>query len=136
MFACGNLSMVAVDARDPDRLYVATRSHGVFVREPSGWELRGEASGLPPDSFGVIGTAAIAADPQRPGVVYAGSFVPWLGHSNGVFMSSDGGSTWRNINYNLGSELNAHGLHVHPRTGDLYLNSFAGLWRLAQPQSE
>jgi len=51
-------------------------------------------------------------------------------------MSTDGGATWRNINYNLGQPFNVHGLTVHPRTGDLYLNSFAGLWRLARPQSE
>ena len=97
------------------------------------WVLRAEADGLMRDAFGLHGQTVITTDPTRPNVVYTGSFAGWIGHSNGVFMSSDGGRTWRNISYNIGPEHNVMMLQVDPRSGDLYCGGFAGQWRLPRP---
>ena len=56
-------------------------------------------------------------DPASPMVLYAGKWAPRTGASNGMFKSVDRGITWRQINYNLGNNLNIREITIKPSVG-------------------
>ncbi len=124
------LSDIDVDPIDPNHLYVAT-GFGVFVYDGTGWTERATTSGFAKNHFGSLDLRVIAADPTRPGVVYAGQRCNDLGVGNGVFRSLDYGATWKNLNLNLGPELSIWGLTVTP-FGEVWLGTDHGNFRLRE----
>ena len=90
---------VAVDPRDENRIYLTTGLFGIFVLEEGVWVNRSEADGLEADRFGGVPTRLITVDPVDPEVVYAGNWIAFRGHSNGIFRSTNSGVSWENISF-------------------------------------
>lgn len=107
------ISGIAVDNNNPDRVFVAVMGHpygpnrtrGVFRSTDGGrkWE-----QVLYKDDD--TGAAAVAIDPTNPNVIYADLWASregpwenggWQGKTSGLFKSTDGGSTWRELTKGL-----------------------------------
>lgn len=121
---------IDVDPRDPERVYAATGYGGVWVHDATGWAARGVEHGLERDAFGALVFQCVAADPTRPGRVYAGQNHCWRGTARGVYMSDDYGASWRNITANLGPDLTVWAITVSPHDGTVWLGTDYGNWRL------
>jgi photosystem II stability/assembly factor-like uncharacterized protein len=107
------VATIVIDPKNSQRLWVAavgnpyrdSSARGVYRTDDGGRTWR-RSLYLGPSS----GASDVAIDPQNPDVVFAGVWqfrrVPWSfssgGPLDGIFKSSDGGSTWR--------RLRAHGL--------------------------
>ena len=83
----------------PTDVYVGEASGGVFRSRDGGRTWEGS-------SLLNIHIFSLAADPARPGVVYAGAW-------GGLYRSFDGGLTWADINAGLDNAF-PHALHVLP----------------------
>jgi ligand-binding sensor domain-containing protein len=125
----GEFYDVDVHPTNPDRLYAATWS-GVWVFDGIGWTIRDEHHGLERDSFGDLVFQSIAVDPTHPEVIYAGQNESWRGVARGIFRSTDGGSSWKNINLNFGHDLTVRGIAVSPHDGTVWLGTDDGNWKL------
>jgi photosystem II stability/assembly factor-like uncharacterized protein len=77
------------DPLSPSRLYLAGLD-GVFVSTDDGATWKRLDRGLPPLPLGeILAINSLAADPVRPGVLYAGTY------ERGVAKSANGGERWR-----------------------------------------
>ncbi len=105
---------LAIDPRDPDRVFVAVLGHpygpnperGIYRTKNGGrsWE---QVLFKDQDTGG----SAVAIDPTRPQIVYAALWQdrlgPWedknqfQGTGGGLFKSTDGGNTWRKLSQGL-----------------------------------
>jgi photosystem II stability/assembly factor-like uncharacterized protein len=74
---------ISTDLRHPDTIWVGTPSSGVLVSRDSGETWR-QVEGIPRD----MPVNTIALDPQRPDYVYVGT-------KQALYMSHEGGATWR-----------------------------------------
>jgi photosystem II stability/assembly factor-like uncharacterized protein len=119
------ISRVALDPRDPRRIFVAAvgdpfgpnPERGVFLSTDSGrtWQ-----KVLYIDSQN--GASDLDIDPSNPDVVFAGMWQfdrkPWRydsgGTSGGLFKSSDGGKTWKKITRGLPALMGRIGVKVAP----------------------
>ncbi len=113
---------VAVDPRDPNRLFAAVLGHpygpnnerGIY-RSSDGGKTWDRILGKDADTGG----ADVAIDPSNPDVVYAslweGRLGPWEddndyeGTRGGLFKSTDGGTTWHQLTRGLPDNLT----HIH-----------------------
>jgi photosystem II stability/assembly factor-like uncharacterized protein len=93
---------IQVDPRDPNRLFINSYGGGNFLSTDGGrsWEMA---------STGYTGAQVrdIAADPNEPGRVYASA-------RSGLFVSDDGGATWRGLNYGNVAALEHHLIAIDP----------------------
>jgi photosystem II stability/assembly factor-like uncharacterized protein len=126
---------LAVDPRDPNRLYAAvlghpygpSAEHGVYRSRDGGrtWERV-----LYKDDN--TGANAIAIDPKHPEVLYAGLWEGRLGPAEdkndyngtggGLYKSTDGGTTWRQLREGLPANLSQLNIAVAPSAPErLYL---------------
>ncbi len=79
---------VLVDSRSPSRLYAG--GFGIFVSEDGGMTWRRILQGLPQPPYGEsLRITALAADPSRPGILYAGI------EERGIAKSTNSGYGWR-----------------------------------------
>ena len=109
------IPQIAVDPRNPERLFVAALGHpygpneerGIF-RSTDGGRTFQKVLYKGPD----VGGADVALDPRNPDTVYAALWEarqgPWengqfTGPGSGLFKSSDGGTTWSQIGKGLPS---------------------------------
>ena len=107
------IPQIAVDPRDPQRLFVAVLGHpygpneerGLY-RSTDGGETFTRVLGEGPDT----GASDVVIDPQNPSIVYAALWearqAPWengdfRGAGSGLFKSTDGGTTWRKLGKGL-----------------------------------
>ncbi len=125
-----------IDPLNPDRIYVASNS-GLFIYDDKAknWIKNGEESGLTKDYFGLLYIQCVAVDPKHPEVVYVGRRALGKGQSNGIFMSTNYGKTWKNITFNLQEPFNVWSISVSPHDGTIYLGSSHGTWKLIPPYS-
>ncbi|WP_419470356.1 LamG-like jellyroll fold domain-containing protein [Candidatus Kuenenia sp.] len=135
-----HIKQIAIDPTNQNRIYAAVRNEGIYIitdTSANGGETiyRGNANGITKSRYGYEDINSVAVDPNNPNVVYAAAYASWYGHSNGIFRSTDYGMTWTNINGNLGSDINIHGISVNPHNGYVYISSFAGTWKLSPPVS-
>jgi len=127
---------IVIAPNNENRIYVSSIWGGIHIWDGKQWLKRGKSNGLTPDAFNSISTQNITVDPKYPNVVYAGKWITFKGHANGVFRSVDSGNSWQNITYNLGTEFTAWALSVKPDNGYIYLGSSHGTWRLPPPYSD
>ena len=125
-----SITQVVVDPEDEDRVYVATIWQSVYIWEGDHWDQKTEEHGIEKDRFGSLCVSSLAIDPNQPNVVYAGRWLSFSGHANGVFRSTDYGETWENVILNLGPEFTAWSLSVNPHDGYIYVGSSHGTWKL------
>jgi photosystem II stability/assembly factor-like uncharacterized protein len=92
----GRVSDVALDPRDPFTFYVALGTGGVMKTTNNGGTFQGIFESQP-----VAAVGAVAVSPADPNVVWVGTgeandrnSVSW---GDGVYRSTDGGSTWTNV---------------------------------------
>ncbi|HYL02141.1 MAG TPA: hypothetical protein VEU54_01860 [Steroidobacteraceae bacterium] len=118
---------LAVDPRDPNRLFAAVLGHpygpnperGIY-RSTDGGTTWQRVLYQDPDTGG----SAVAIDPLHPEVVYAGLWQsrlgPWEdknefdGTGGGLFKSSDGGSTWKRLSAGLPTDLGQVNIAIAP----------------------
>jgi photosystem II stability/assembly factor-like uncharacterized protein len=119
------ISRVALDPRDPQRVFVAAVGHpfgpnperGVFFSPDAGrsWQ---KVLYTDPQN----GASDLDIDPSNPDVLYAGMWQfdrkPWRydsgGTAGGLYKSADGGKTWRKITNGLPALLGRIGVKVAP----------------------
>ena len=112
------LHSILIDPRDSRRVWIGVSTGGVWITRDAGetWSLIGEgmrAEYMPPDlardpvSQDVHCLAHCAADPDRM----------WVQHHNGIFVSSDGGRTFREIE-NVAPSAFGFAVVAHPRDPD------------------
>ena len=109
-----HIGKIAVDPRDPRRLFVAAIGHlyaanaerGVFRSTDGGasWQ---KVLFKGPD----VGAVEVVIDPVNPRVIYAGlwntrrppwfTYAPTNGPGGGIFKSTDGGTTWTQLTHGL-----------------------------------
>lgn len=86
------LRTLAVDPKDSRRLYVGAEYGRLYKSTDRGATWSESSSGLPTGGFESI--LQIVIDPQRPQTVY-------VVHTEGVFVSGNGGRTWHPLNGGL-----------------------------------
>lgn len=111
------ISKIAVDPADPDRVYVAALGHvykanperGVYRSTDGGvhWKKVLESAKDPEN----VGAADLAIDPQHPNTIYASLWAtrrpPWAVYAptnlpgGGLYKSTDGGDTWHQLTTGL-----------------------------------
>jgi photosystem II stability/assembly factor-like uncharacterized protein len=107
------IPQIQVDPRDRDRVYVAVLGHPYGANEERG-VFRSDDGGRTFEKVlyhgPTIGAADVTLDPQNPDVVYAvlweSQHGPWenavfSGPGSGLFKSTDGGGTWRQVGAGL-----------------------------------
>ncbi|MDY6833806.1 MAG: hypothetical protein SVY53_03280 [Chloroflexota bacterium] len=126
-----SIMQVLIDPADENRVYVATLWQGIYIWEVDHWEQKTDANGLEKDRFGGLCVGSLAIDPNQSNIVYAGRWISFRGHANGVFQSTDYGETWNNTSLNLGPEFTAWSLSVNPHDSYIYVGSSHGTWKLS-----
>jgi photosystem II stability/assembly factor-like uncharacterized protein len=122
---------LAIDPRDPDRVFVAVLGHpygpnperGIYRSQDGGksWQ---QVLFKDQDTGG----SAVAIDPTRPQVVYAALWQdrlgPWedknqfQGTGGGLFKSTDGGNTWRKLSQGLPEDTSQVNITICPGQPD------------------
>jgi photosystem II stability/assembly factor-like uncharacterized protein len=116
-------------APSADTLLLAT-TRGVYRIEKDQIELRDARHGLAKDYFGTMFVNTVAYDPRNPDRVFAGRRALGYGNGNGVFMSSDNGLSWQDMNLNLSPGITIFAIKVSPFDGSVYLGTSFGTFRL------
>jgi photosystem II stability/assembly factor-like uncharacterized protein len=96
---------ISTSPKQPETIWVGTPSSGVLVSRDAGQTWR-KVEGVPKD----VPVNTIAQDPQRPDYVYVGT-------KQALFMSHDGGETWRVRGANLPFG-DFTSILINPRNGD------------------
>ncbi len=124
---------IQVDPRDPNRVFVAILGHpygpnaerGVFRSLDGGktWE-----KVLYKDEN--TGAVALEIDPSNSQIIYAALWAArqgpwengkWKGPGSGLFKSTDGGTTWKQITNGLPSGLGRIGFNIAPQRPQVHL---------------
>ncbi|TMJ05521.1 MAG: hypothetical protein E6H01_02935 [Bacillati bacterium ANGP1] len=118
---CMPLSLV-IDPKSPTTLYVVISGEGIFKSTDGAMTWREINSGLARDEKSQAGSniyvGGLAIDPKTPTTLYAVQ-------STGVFISTDGGDTWRLLG-DL-SNLKAFSLAIDPQTTTtIYAGTYGG----------
>jgi len=115
---------ISVDPKDPDRLFVAVLGHPYGPNQERGI-FRSTDGGK---SFQKVlykdentGGSYVELDPSNPQVVYAALWearegpwenAAWSGTNGGIFKSTDGGSTWRQLTKGLPQDITQSNLAI------------------------
>ena len=123
----GRVRAIAVHPTDPLTLYIGVASGGLWKTNDGGqtWQDIGH-------DFETMCFGAIAIDPNNPETVYAGSgeynllgnFNTYPG--NGLYKSTDGGTTWMLITNGIGSTTFFSDLAVSPYNSNIVMAMLGG----------
>jgi photosystem II stability/assembly factor-like uncharacterized protein len=108
------LHSVVVDPRDPDHVLVAVSTGGVWSTRDAGvtWQVGGpgmRAEYLPPERAG----DPVTQDVHRLALCAAAPDVLWVQHHNGIFRSTDGAASWKEV-VDVAPSAFGFALAVHP----------------------
>ena len=124
--ATGRLADFAIDPRDPAVWYIGAASGGV-------WKSVNHGLDWTPifDEQGAYSIGVVEIDPNRPDTIWVGTgenaSQRSASYGDGVYKSTDGGKTWRNMGLR-GSEKIGRIL-IHPRDSNIvYVASQGPLW--------
>ena len=116
-FRGGRVVAVAGDPSDPHVFYFGACAGGVWKTSDGGTYWENVSDGF----FGTAAVGAIAVAESDPNVVYAGTGEACIridvSHGDGVYRSTDGGRTWRNMG--LKDTRHIGRIRVHPENPDL-----------------
>ncbi|HET9981115.1 MAG TPA: hypothetical protein VFQ32_11755, partial [Ktedonobacterales bacterium] len=123
----GRVVAVAGHPTDPGTFYFGGCAGGVFKTTSGGalWENVSDAY------FTTAAVGALAVAPSAPNVLYAGTGEATIrgdvSHGDGVYVSSDGGHTWRNTG--LADTRHIGAIVVHPTNPDVaYVAALGHAW--------
>ena len=123
------IQAIAVDPRDPKRLYVAVVGHPFGANAERGLYRSTDGGAtferVLGDGGGDTGAVAVTLDPNHPDTVYAALWAsrngPWnltqvyeLYDRGGLFKSTDGGTTWTKLANGLPAKVGRIGISVSP----------------------
>src|SRR5438477_5714650 len=151
------IAAIAVDPKNPDRLLVAVAGHPYGPNEERGVYLSTDGGKnfqktLSKDEN--TGAADVEIDPSNPEIVYAALWEAregpwengsWNGTNGGIFKSTDGGKTWKQLTNGLPNDIVQANLAIAPsapqmlvaavatkKAGKLYRSEDGGeSWKLA-----
>src|SRR6185437_15683232 len=131
-YRAGNISSVTGIPGDPTTYYVGTPEGGV-------WKTTSAGTVWYPvfDDAHVASIGAVAAAPSSPNTVYVGTGDPsgWsFSPGNGVYKTTDGGKTWRNIGLEKTRYINA--IIVDPNNPNIVLVGAIGAPASGGPANE
>jgi photosystem II stability/assembly factor-like uncharacterized protein len=113
----GRVVAVAGDPRDDQVFYFGACAGGVWKTVDGGWTWSNVSDGF----FRTAAVGALAVADADPNVVYAGTGEACIrgnvSHGDGVYRSTDGGKTWRNVG--LGDTRHIARVRVHPADPNL-----------------
>jgi photosystem II stability/assembly factor-like uncharacterized protein len=123
----GRIGDFAVNPRNPAEYFVAVASGGVWKTVNGGTTYRPVF-----DSQGSYSIGCVTLDPQNPNAVWVGSGENngqrSVGFGDGVYVSRDGGQTWRNVGLTNSEHIGR--IVVHPTNSDfVYVAAQGPLWK-------
>jgi photosystem II stability/assembly factor-like uncharacterized protein len=126
-FRGGRVVAVAGDVADRLTFYFGACAGGVWKTVDGGITWRNVSDGF----FNTAAVGAIAVSESDPNVVYVGTGESTIrgnvSHGDGVYKSTDGGKTWRNVG--LKDTRHIGKIQIHPRNPDLvYVAAFGHAW--------
>lgn len=126
-FTSGRIADIAIDPEDDNVWYVAVGSGGVWKTENAGTTWKSLFDGQGSYSIG-----AIAIDPHNPHVVWVGTGENvggrHVGYGDGIYRSTDGGTTWTNMGLKDSEHISR--IILHPEDpGVLWVAAQGPLWR-------
>lgn len=126
---------ITIAPNDSDKIFIPIRTIGLVVLTKTGYSLRNQAHGLTKSDlpYSSVDTSRVAVDPRNPNLIYTAYDLNFIGQSNGIFRSTDGGNTWTKILFNLGDRFPVEGMSVNPHNGYIYIGGKAGSMRMAPP---
>ncbi|MEA2515661.1 MAG: hypothetical protein QOJ59_5150 [Thermomicrobiales bacterium] len=123
----GRVVAVAGDVSDRLTFYFGACAGGVWKTVDGGLTWRNVSDG----SFNTAAVGAIAVSESDPNVIYAGTGETTIrgnvSHGDGVYKSTDGGKTWRNVG--LKDTRHIGRIQIHPQNPDLvYVAALGHAW--------
>jgi len=126
----GRIRGLAVHPVDPNIVYIGAAAGGIWKTTNGGsaWQ---DLS----NQFELLTFGAIAIDPQNPETVFAGTGELLAGwdmntySGDGIYKSTNGGSSWTKINQGIGSSTHVAAIAVSPGNSNIILAALAsGNW--------
>ncbi len=123
----GRCVAVAGDVSDPMTYYHGACAGGVWKTNDGGTTWRNVSDGF----FNTAAVGAIAVSVSDPNVIYVGTGEATIrgnvSHGDGVYKSTDGGKTWRNMG--LAATRHIGKIRIHPKNPDIvYVAAFGHAW--------
>jgi len=123
----GRVVAVAGDVSDPMTFYHGACAGGVWKTNDGGTTWRNVSDGF----FDTAAVGAIAVSESDPNVIYAGTGEATIrgnvSHGDGVYKSTDGGKTWRNMG--LAATRHIGKIRIHPKNPEIvYVAAFGHAW--------
>ena len=125
-FLSGRIADIAIHPNNENVWYVAVGSGGVWMTENAGTTWNPIFDNQPTYS-----TGSITIDPSNPSIIWVGSGENvggrHVGYGDGVYRSSDGGKTWKNMGLKNSEHISE--IIVHPDDSNVvYVASQGPLW--------
>ena len=125
-FLSGRIADIAIHPNNENVWYVAVGSGGVWMTENAGTTWKPIF-----DSKPTYSTGSITIDPSNPSIIWVGSGENvggrHVGYGDGVYRSSDGGKSWKNMGLKNSEHISE--IIVHPDDSNVvYVASQGPLW--------
>lgn len=125
----GRISDIAVNDKKPGEYFITIASGGVF--KTSNW---GNTFIPVFDNYGSYSVGCITIDPHNPNRIWLGSGENnnqrSVGYGDGVYVSNDGGNSWKNVGLKESEHIHKIIVHPNPDSSDVIFVAAAGpLWK-------
>ena len=125
-FTSGRIADFAVNPKDHNEWFVAVASGHI-------WKTTNDGTTFEPvfDNYGAYSIGSVAIDPTNSNVVWAGTgernSQRALGYGDGVYKSSDGGKSWKNMGLKESRQIGS--IVIDPRNPDVvYVGAEGSVW--------